>query len=87
VLAAGTTQLCDTIDNVLRRHRLLVGPRGAAAGNGIRIIHETHTAKQSTLLVRLDENARPSQQWQQQEPNIEEIILAYMGQAQEGGKR
>jgi len=89
VLAAGKTQLCDDIDTVLDEHWLLVGPRGhtGSLNAGIHIIHETHTAKQSTLLVRIDKGTKVPTSWQKQEPNIEEIILAYMGQAKEGGVR
>lgn len=87
VLAAGQTQLCDDIETVLDEHKLLVGPREHAKhlGEGVSIIHETHTAKQSTILVRVNGLAKLPAHWQQHEPNIEEIILAYMGQAKEGG--
>jgi ABC-2 type transport system ATP-binding protein len=87
VLAAGKTQLCDNIETVLESHKLLVGPRQANTKDevGYSVIHETHTAKQSTLLVRLDAKTKLPVHWQQHEPNIEEIILAYMGQAKEGG--
>ncbi|HXR50200.1 MAG TPA: ABC transporter ATP-binding protein [Verrucomicrobiae bacterium] len=87
VLASGKTQLCDDIETVLQDHKLIVGPREHAKnlGDGISVIHETHTVKQSTLLVRLSHGAKLPNHWQQHEPNIEEIILAYMGQAKEGG--
>lgn len=86
VLAAGQTQLCDDIDSVLASHKLLVGARQSAQrlGDGLHVVHETHTAKQSTLLVRLDKGSKVPTHWQSHEPNIEEIILAYMGQAKEG---
>jgi ABC-2 type transport system ATP-binding protein len=87
VLAAGRTQLCDDIETVLREHKLLIGTRERAQNldKGVHVIHETHTARQSTMLVRLDKGAKLSSGWQQHEPNVEEIILAYMGQAKEGG--
>jgi ABC-2 type transport system ATP-binding protein len=87
VLAAGKTQLCNDIEAVLNEHKLLVGPRARAenVGEGVSVIHETHAAKQSTLLVRLAKGAKLPAHWQQHEPNVEEIILAYMGQAKEGG--
>lgn len=89
VLASGKTQLCDNTETVLNEHKILVGPRQSAngLGNGVNVIHETHTAKQSTLLVRLDKGAKLATFWHQHEPNMEEIILAYMGQAKEGGKQ
>lgn len=85
VLAAGKTQLCEDIENVLNEHKLLIGPRDkhTELGSGINVIHETHTAKQSTLLVRIDKGAKVPGHWHRQEPNIEEIILAYMGQAKD----
>ncbi|HVS58516.1 MAG TPA: ABC transporter ATP-binding protein [Candidatus Saccharimonadales bacterium] len=87
VLAAGRTQLCDDIEQVLKEHKLLVGPRTESKylDDGMRIIHETVSAKQSTVLVRLDKGAKVPKGWQVHEPNIEEIILAYMGQKLEGG--
>jgi len=89
VLASGKTQLCDNLEAIVGEHRLLVGPREHAKnlGDSITIIHETDTAKQSTLLVRLAPGATMPPDWQRHNPNIEEIILAYMGQAQEGGKQ
>lgn len=89
VLAAGKTQLCDDIEAVLDEHRLLVGPRqhSKTIGDDLQVIHETHTAKQSTLLVRIEKGTKLPAHWQQHEPNIEEIILAYMGQAKEGGEK
>jgi len=89
VLAAGKTQLCDDIETVLKEHTLLVGPRTESKKlpEGVSVIHETSTAKQSTLLVRVDKGMKLPGTWQPHEPNIEEIILAYMGQAKEGGAR
>lgn len=87
VLASGKTQLCDEIETVLKEHKLLVGPRGKELGDGFNVIHETNTARQSTLLVRADGKQKLPAGWQAHEPNIEEIILAYMGQSKEGGVR
>lgn len=87
VLAAGKTQLCDDVETVLSEHKLLVGPRADSKNleSGVAVIHETHTARQSTLLVRIEKGTKLPSGWQHQEPNTEEIILAYMGQAKEGG--
>ena len=89
VLAAGKTQLCDDIETVLQEHLLLIGSRADTThfGAGVTVIHETHTARQSTFLVRVTRGAKLPSGWQKQEPNVEEIILAYMGQAKEGGVR
>lgn len=91
VLASGKTQLCDDIESILKEHKLLVGPRSDTQnlGTGVSVIHEAHTAKQFTLLVRVkdEKGLKLPAHWRQSKPNIEEIILAYMGQAQEGGAR
>lgn len=88
VLAAGKTQLCDDIETVLKGHKILVGPRSdlKELGDGISVIHQTQTAKQTTLLVRVDGKKKLPPGWHQHEPNIEEIILAYMGQKEGGAK-
>lgn len=84
VLASGKTQLCDDIETVLKEHKILVGPRQDKFDEGgFVVIHQTHTARQSTLLVRIKEKKKLPSGWQHHEPNIEEIILAYMGQAQD----
>ena len=92
VLASGKTQLCDDIEAVLHEHQLLVGSREKSKelGEDFTVIHETHTARQSTMLVRAQNGAKVPNGWQAHEPNIEEIILAYMGQAKdlnEGNER
>jgi len=89
VLASGKTQLCDDIETVLNEHLILVGPRQTVGhlGDKLSIIHQTQTARQSTLLVRGTVPKKLPSGWQRHEPNIEEIILAYMGQAKEGGER
>jgi len=86
VLAAGKTQLCDDIDVALKEHTLLVGPRSNSKQlDGLTVVHETHSSKQSTLLVRHEKGKKMPHEWQHHAPNIEEIILAYMGQNKEGG--
>lgn len=82
IIVQGETQLCDDIDNVLGSHRLLVGPRQMKPEEevGYTVVQETHTVKQSTLLVRLDGTAKLPSRWQQHDPNIEEVVLAYMSQ-------
>jgi ABC-2 type transport system ATP-binding protein len=89
VLSSGKTQLCDDIEAVLKEHLILVGPRQDtdSLGDDFRVIHETKTARQTTLLVRINGSKKLPGTWQKHEPNIEEVILAYMGQAKEGGER
>ncbi len=82
LLAASRAQLCGGIDEVLATHRVLVGPRRAIAdaGRGLTVIKATQTTRQTRLLVRLDGPvADPS--WAVTEVGLEDIVLAYMGQA------
>lgn len=84
ILAAGKTQLCDDIEHTLQTHKLLVGPRGAESANpAYTIIKESHSASQTNLLVRLKDPKFHSKQWHAREVDIEEIVLAYMGQSQQ----
>jgi len=89
VLTSGKAQLCEDIEAVLREHKLLVGPSDKEPDDGFEVIHGTRAARQSTLLVRTGDKVKTSPDWQVHEPNIEEIILAYMGQGRDlnGGSK
>ena len=79
LLSASRTQLCEAIDNVVATHRVLTGPRGKPPA-GVTVVKATHTARQSRLLARLDGPVLdPS--WDVHEVALEDIVLAYMGEA------
>lgn len=81
ILASGETQLCDDIDEVLKSHKLLVGKRQFETSNeSYTVIQQTHTSKESTLLVRLKNSTFRDPRWQVRNVDIEEVVLAYMGQ-------
>jgi ABC-2 type transport system ATP-binding protein len=83
LLSASRTQLCDSIDNVLATHRVLTGPRGKPPA-GVTVIKATNAARQSRLLARLDGPVLdPS--WDVHEVALEDIVLAYMGEAASAG--
>jgi ABC-2 type transport system ATP-binding protein len=79
-LAQGATQLSGSIDEIVASHRLLTGPRGDAASVARvhDVIRETHTERQTTLLVRANGHVYDSC-WEQHEIDLEEIVLAYLG--------
>lgn len=82
LLAASRTQLSGDIDDVLATHRVLVGPRRpiASAQRGLKVIKATQTARQTRLLARLDGPVHdPS--WEVTAVGLEDIVLAYMGEA------
>jgi len=80
ILSQGRTQLVGPIDDVLRGHRLLTGPRtdAAAVARVHEVIRESHTERQTTLLVRANGHVYDSS-WQLHEVDLEEVVLAYLG--------
>jgi len=84
LLMDSEVRLDGEIDRLLAEHRLLVGPRTRPrTGGGIaQIVRESHSERQSTLLVRTDGPLlNPS--FVQHEVDLEELILAYMGEQPE----
>ena len=88
ILSNAQVQLCDDIEHVVATHKLLIGPRQETPKlqTAYEIIHETHTARQSTLLVKVTDEKFQGPNWQVSEPTIEEIVLAYMGQTKDEAK-
>ena len=77
ILSDARVQTGGSVEGLLADHRLLVGPRVAADPPGADIVSSTSTTRQTTLLVR----GTPPElgaDWQQLEPNLEEIVLAYL---------
>lgn len=91
ILASGQTQLCDNIENVLTSHKVLVGSRNVqTTSKAYTIVKESHSASQTSLLVRLHDRQYRSKEWHVREAELEEIVLAYMGQSKQavvGGER
>ena len=79
VLTSGRVVLADSVETLLARHRRLMGPRrdpGTLAG--VEVIEESHTDRQSTLLVRV-EHPIDDPDWLVEEVGLEDLVLAYMG--------
>ena len=80
LLSASRVQICGDIDAMLAEHRVLVGPRKdtTALARDHRIVQTDNTARQTTMLVRLNGPvADPA--WEAAEVSLEELVLAYMG--------
>jgi ABC-2 type transport system ATP-binding protein len=79
-LADGRTQLAGPIDEIVASHRLLTGPRGDASSVARLhdVIRESHTDRQTTLLVRANGHVYDIC-WEQHDVDLEEIVLAYLG--------
>ena len=81
LLAAGHTQLCSEIDDVLAAHRMLVGPKRSLSEleRSIEVIKSTATTNQLRLVARLSGPVLdPS--WEISELGLEDVIVAYMDQ-------
>jgi ABC-2 type transport system ATP-binding protein len=87
ILANGHTQLAGPIEEILASHRLLTGPRtdGAAVARVHQVIRESHTERQTTLLVRANGHVYDAQ-WEMHELDLEEILLAYLGSTRAPGR-
>ena len=79
-LVDSRTQLAGTITDIVASHRLLTGPRsdGASVARAHNVIRESHTERQTTLLVRANGHVYDTC-WEQHEVDLEEIVLAYLG--------
>jgi ABC-2 type transport system ATP-binding protein len=79
-LAQGAAQLTGPIAEIVAAHRLLIGPRTdpASVARLHQVIRESHTERQTTLLVRADGHVYDTC-WEQHEVDLEEIVLAYLG--------
>jgi ABC-2 type transport system ATP-binding protein len=81
IMAAGETQLCDDIEHVLKTHKLLVGPPGKLPRSGdLIVVRETRSSTATHVLVRLNNPRLTIPGWHVRDVDIEEIVLAYMGQ-------
>ncbi len=79
VLADGHVQLAGQIDEVLDRHRILVGPKGASfdhLGIGV-VIDRTDTGGTTSLIARTS-GASFDPRWEASPISLEELVLAYL---------
>jgi len=85
-LVDSRTQLAGEISSIVASHRVLLGPR-CDPSDVVRVhdvIRVSHTPRQTTLLVRVNGHVYDSR-WEQHEPDLEEIVLAYLGQHRDAG--
>jgi ABC-2 type transport system ATP-binding protein len=81
LLAASRVQLCGDIDTVLAEHQVLVGPRKdtTAIEKAHTLVQATHTARQSTLLIRVG-GPVVDPAFEAADIGLEELVLGYLGQ-------
>jgi ABC-2 type transport system ATP-binding protein len=88
VLVASRVQVAGEVDELLATHHRLVGPRHDvdALPSDQYVIEQSHTDRQSTLIVRSDGPILdPS--WTVEGLDLEDLVLAYMGLANAGTKK
>jgi ABC-2 type transport system ATP-binding protein len=82
VLVGSRVQVAGDIDELLSSHHRLTGPRrdrGSLPG-GQQVIAESHTDRQSTLIVRTDGPVLDPA-WSVEKLDLEDLVLAYMSRA------
>jgi ABC-2 type transport system ATP-binding protein len=87
VLVASQVQLAGDVDALLASHHRLSGPLRDLRTLPVnqQVIEESHTDRQTTLLVRTDEPILdPS--WTVTPTTLEDLVLAYMGRARDTGR-
>jgi ABC-2 type transport system ATP-binding protein len=85
VLVASKVQLAGEVSELLASHRRLSGPRRdpGSLPAGQEIITESHTDKQSNLLIRTDGPVLDPA-WTVTPVSVEDLVLAYMSRASDG---
>ena len=87
VLVASQVRMAGPVEELLATHHLLSGPRRNPDTllAGQHVISASHTDRQTTLLVRTsDEVLDPA--WTVAEVGLEDLVLAYMGEAAGRGR-
>jgi ABC-2 type transport system ATP-binding protein len=79
LVSAARIQLCGDIETLLAEHRVLIGPRKdtTAIARTHTLIQAVHTARQSTLIIRLGGPVLDPA-WHIADPGLEELVLGYM---------
>jgi ABC-2 type transport system ATP-binding protein len=85
VLAASRVQIAGDVDTLIASHHRLIGPRRdpATLPSDQLVIQASHTDRQSTLIVQTRHPVLDPA-WTVEQLNLEDLVLAYMSQAQDG---
>jgi len=88
VLAASRVRVAGEVDALLAAHRLLTGPRRdpAAFPGDWEVISASHTDRQSTLLIRTEAPVHDPA-WTVSQVSLEDMVLGYMSQAADPGRK
>jgi ABC-2 type transport system ATP-binding protein len=80
LLSASRIQVAGDIDELLRTHSVMTGPRTEVAHiDGVEsVVEQTHTDRQTTMLVRTRGRPILDPAWSAERISLEEIVLAYL---------
>jgi ABC-2 type transport system ATP-binding protein len=80
VIKGGRVRLAGPVEEVLKTHRLVTGPRNAWDPQTPGLVHAQHSDRHTSMLVRQDAAAGHSihPTWQSQPVGLEELVLAYL---------
>ncbi len=87
VLVTSHVQVAGEVDELLATHHRLSGPRRdqRRLPADQQVIEESHTDRQSTYLVRTEQPVLDPE-WTVTPVTLEDLVLAYMGQARDEGR-
>lgn len=80
VLVESHVRVAGDIDDLLATHHRLTGPRKEKLPADQHVVSESHTDRQSTLVVRTDGPIHDPA-WTVGQIGVEDLVLAYMAQA------
>jgi ABC-2 type transport system ATP-binding protein len=82
ILSASQVQVVDTVEHLLRSHKLLIGPRDRAQTrtSAYTVVTASEAGRQCTLLVQAHAPLLDPA-WEVRDVSLEEIILAYLSQS------
>lgn len=85
LLQSGQVQVLGAVEELLATHKVLIGPhRDVGAIPGVAaVVRESHTDKQTTLLVRTSGPIHDPA-WKVHEVSLEDLVLAYLADASVG---
>jgi ABC-2 type transport system ATP-binding protein len=87
ILTASRVQLAGDVDDLLAAHYKITGPAGEQPDlSGREVIHSSIANRQTTLLVR-GYAAAAGPAWTVSRLSLEDLVLAYMSQAAQRGRR
>jgi ABC-type multidrug transport system ATPase subunit len=82
ILSASQVQVSDTVEHLLRSHKLLIGPRDRAQTrtSAYTVVSASEAERQCTLLVQTHAPLLDPA-WEVRDVSLEEVILAYLSQS------